>query len=199
MPEITGPGAADLAKLLKKRIAHYAETLGAQLGYICILDADYVLIADAAIPPSAHHLTRVMSALAQWAGRSGEQLAVEDTATSPWCRDMGREEPPAAALLALPLRDMEGEVCGAVVVGDPDVAKLAGWRASMAELDAADEFRLEIPTALLRNAQLLRDSSGAYSASYMRELLENELRRASRHGNHFSVVFLEISNHEQLV
>lgn len=191
--------AAPPARALEAILAAALEFTGAEFAYIALVDAQRNPVADASTLNTRGEWWRITGGMAQWVVQAEQAVEAADVAESAWCRHLAGSTPPNAAVCGMPLTN--GAVYGAIVVGGAELGALDRWRESLRMFVEAGEAALVLCMRLIdgRGGNAMVDPSGAYSLSYLEELLEKEISRAGRHNHELSMIVFDLVNYPELV
>jgi diguanylate cyclase (GGDEF)-like protein len=178
----------------------------ADYGLVLMLDDNGSDLASAFDQPQPDPLMgakrRLVEGIAEWVKHADRTVTVPDISKSAWCRYLTEDAIKVGSIVGAPIPDQRNQSSlGAIVVGfDQPRDDLDEILAALESFVSEGLYALVMGRKLIQAEQmaLLDGQSGAYSARYLEELLDNELSRASRYNHDLSMVVFEIEAFEVL-
>jgi diguanylate cyclase (GGDEF)-like protein len=191
---------ADADRVPEGIVAAALEFCEADYAYVSFVGPETELVAEAAGIASDHPWFPILQGVGQWAIHSEDTIEIADMRESDWCRYLSGGEPPAGAVIGMPLISRD-EVYGSIVVGGADLARLTEWSASLAVLTQAGGDALVLARRLVQvgDGAMVDRQTGAYNLGFLEELLEKEISRAIRHHHQLSLVLFHLANYADLI
>jgi len=145
---------------------------------------------------------RLVEGIAEWVKHADRTVTVPDISKSAWSRYLTDDAVKEGSIVGVPIPEQKGgSTFGAIVVGfDRPREDLEETLAGLESFVAEGLYALVMGRKLIQAEQLalLDTQSGAYSNRYLEDLLENEIRRASRYNHDLAIVLFEIEAYEVL-
>ncbi len=181
-------------------VAATLEFCEAEFAYVSLVGPESELVAEAASVGASEPWFKILQGVGQWVIHAGQTIDVVDTRDSAWCRHLAGGEPPAGAMVAMPLVYRDA-VYGGVVIAGADAGRLAEWSTALAVLTEAGGDALMLARRLVQvgDGSMVDRQTGAYNLHFMEELLEKEISRAIRHNHPLSVVLFHLANYADLL
>jgi diguanylate cyclase (GGDEF)-like protein len=178
----------------------------ADYGLVLMIDDNGSDLASAYDQPATDSLIegkrRLVEGIAEWVKHADRTVTVPDISKSAWCRYLTDDLVKEGSIVGVPIPEQRGGTTfGAIVVGfDRSRPNLDEILAALEGFVSEGLYALVMGRKLIQAEQLalLDTQSGAYSARYLEELLDNELSRASRYEHDLSIVVFEIEAFEVL-
>jgi diguanylate cyclase (GGDEF)-like protein len=178
----------------------------ADYGLVLMLDDNGSDLASGYDQPAPDSLVeskrRLVEGIAEWVKHADRTVTVPDISKSAWSRYLTDDVVKEGSIVGVPIPEQKGgSTFGAIVVGfDRPREDLEETLAGLETFVAEGLYALVMGRKLIQAEQLalLDTQSAAYSSRYLDDLLDNEIRRASRYSHDLAIVLFEIEAFEVL-